>query len=218
MSESKYTVHPNYPEVKIWAKEEWKNIPGFGGLYQASNKGRIRSIPRIIIRDVKNRRRGDWVTRTIAGRILKPANDRGTRLFVGMCGGTHSVHRLVLSSFIPQPAGKKECCHNDGDPTNNRLENLRWDTHKGNHQDRVKHGTNNAGETNGSSVLTEKEVVLIRQMYASNKYLMKNLAKMFGVKEDAIRKIVRGITWKHISYLPNSNFGRGANRTRKLKT
>jgi hypothetical protein len=32
-------------------------------------------------------------------------------------------------------------CHNDGDPTNNALPNLRWDTQAGNLADRLAHGT-----------------------------------------------------------------------------
>jgi len=51
------------------------------------------------------------------------------------------VHRLVLEAFIgPAPKGTI-CCHNDGDPTNNRLENLRWDTHSSNTRDAIRHGT-----------------------------------------------------------------------------
>lgn len=34
-----------------------------------------------------------------------------------------------------------ECCHNDGNPSNNIVENLRWDTHSGNMMDRTLHGT-----------------------------------------------------------------------------
>lgn len=50
------------------------------------------------------------------------------------------IHRLVLEAFIgPCPEGM-EGCHNDGDASNNHLENLRWDTHSANMYDRVKHG------------------------------------------------------------------------------
>jgi hypothetical protein len=31
-------------------------------------------------------------------------------------------------------------CHNDGDPTNDHLDNLRWDTHAANMQDAADHG------------------------------------------------------------------------------
>jgi hypothetical protein len=34
-----------------------------------------------------------------------------------------------------------ECCHYDGDPANNRVGNLRWDTRSSNNLDAVRHGT-----------------------------------------------------------------------------
>jgi hypothetical protein len=56
---------------------------------------------------------------------------------------TRKVHRLVLETFVgPCPDGM-ECCHNNGDPADNRLENLRWDTLSSNAYDRVEHGVHN---------------------------------------------------------------------------
>lgn len=50
------------------------------------------------------------------------------------------VHHLVLFAFIgPRPEGK-ECCHNNGNGFDNRVENLRWDTHLNNMEDRLRHG------------------------------------------------------------------------------
>jgi hypothetical protein len=55
--------------------------------------------------------------------------------------GYRFVHRLVLEAFVgPCPEGM-ECRHLDGDPANNRLENLRWGTHRENAADQVRHGT-----------------------------------------------------------------------------
>ncbi|MGO1563156.1 MAG: HNH endonuclease signature motif containing protein [Actinomycetaceae bacterium] len=51
------------------------------------------------------------------------------------------VHRLVLEAFIgPCPEGM-EACHNNGNRTDNRLENLRWDTRLANAHDAIRHGT-----------------------------------------------------------------------------
>jgi hypothetical protein len=67
----------------------------------------------------------------------------------------------------PCPPGM-EACHNNGDPTDNRLCNLRWDTHANNEADKIRHGTyfiraRLKGERNGNSKLTEEEVRLIRE-------------------------------------------------------
>ena len=52
-----------------------------------------------------------------------------------------SLHRLILAAFIPMPRPGMLACHNDGDPTNSMLSNLRWDTPKGNNADKQRHGT-----------------------------------------------------------------------------
>jgi len=52
----------------------------------------------------------------------------------------YKLHRLVLLTFVgPCPEGM-EACHNDGLKTNNRLSNLRWDTHRNNIQDALDSG------------------------------------------------------------------------------
>lgn len=58
------------------------------------------------------------------------------------------VHRMVLETFVgPCPEGL-EACHNDGNPLNNRLDNLRWDTKSANAQDTLQHGRHSmAGRT-----------------------------------------------------------------------
>ncbi len=51
------------------------------------------------------------------------------------------VHVLVLTAFRGHCPAGMEGCHNDGDPKNNRLSNLRWDTHSANQKDGFRHGT-----------------------------------------------------------------------------
>lgn len=36
------------------------------------------------------------------------------------------VSYLVARAFLPNPAGRPYVCHRDGDPTNNRVDNLFW--------------------------------------------------------------------------------------------
>ena len=120
--------------------ENWKPVVGYEGLYEVSDQGRVRSLDRV----VPHARSGVMKRK---GKILKqsPINQDGY-LAIGLHRNGHQkkrmVHRLVLMAFVgPCPEGM-EGCHNNGVNTDNRLENLRWDTPKENSEDIKRHGRN----------------------------------------------------------------------------
>ncbi|ERG63471.1 hypothetical protein L332_03560 [Agrococcus pavilionensis RW1] len=117
--------------------ENWLPVVGYEGWYEVSDLGRVRSVSREVRTGVG--------TRHMQGRVLRPFTRADGRYSVTLSRDderrTRLVHRMVLEAFVgPQPTGA-ECCHHDGDPTNNRLTNLRWDTHTGNEADKRRHGT-----------------------------------------------------------------------------
>lgn len=125
--------------------EIWKAIVGWEGFYEVSNWGRVRSLDRVVPN-------GRGSVRRVPGRIMKPYKDRPKypHMIIQLSRGGRSkehaqfplVHKLVLEAFVgPRPPGL-EACHNNGDGTDNRVSNLRWDTHKANMADQFKHGTN----------------------------------------------------------------------------
>ena len=117
-------------------EEAWRPIATTNGAYEVSDIGRVRSTPRII-------ERRDGKPLTIRGRILKSWTKRSGHIEVNLgSNNPRRVHRLVLEAFVgPNPAGMMGC-HNDGNPGNNRLDNLRWDTGSENSLDTVRHGRN----------------------------------------------------------------------------
>lgn len=105
------------------------------------------------------------------------------------------VHVLVLELFVGHRPEGMEACHTDGNPTNNHVSNLRWDTPQGNWADRKRHGRGCEGEKNpGGGKLTTSEVEAIRTRRADGE-LLRNLAADFGVSTAMISKITRGEAW-----------------------
>ena len=122
--------------IKNLPGEVWRDIPEFPG-YKASNMGRIGSCKKQGARGEK------WHATEDIQRVLRPITTPGGYKSLGIMGpdGVRQVraHRLVARAFLgPCPDGQ-EVCHYDGNPSNNRLENLRYDTRKGNMRDKIRH-------------------------------------------------------------------------------
>ena len=103
-----------------------------------------------------------WSKRFGTWRRRRPSPDRFGYLWVTFrVGGQmlmRMVHRLILETFTgPCPEGMI-ACHNNGNPSDNRLGNLRWDTHRSNQADMVRHGTARRGQGHPNAKLTESQV------------------------------------------------------------
>lgn len=115
--------------------EEWRSVVGHEGSYEVSSLGRVRSLDRM----VPSAHGSERIAR---GRVLKPGQVRGRHQYVNLGkGNSQYVHALVASAFLGAKPVGLEICHNDGDATNNSVENLRYDTHQGNYMDMFVHGT-----------------------------------------------------------------------------
>lgn len=121
--------------------EQWRPVPGYEGFYEASDRGRVRSLDRIQAFTYKRR----TLDRLVAGRVLKTSPSTGGYRQVTLSRERHKrqflVHRLVLNTFVgPLPDGM--CTrHLNGDPADNRLVNLAYGTQSENMKDKVAHGT-----------------------------------------------------------------------------
>lgn len=95
--------------------EEWRDVVGYEGLYQVSNKGIVRSL---LFNKVK---------------ILKQGRASNGYLFVNLWKDKkvkpHRIHRLVAEAFIPNPDNLPCVNHKDETRDNNTLENLEWCSH-----------------------------------------------------------------------------------------
>lgn len=170
--------------------EQWRPVIGFEGLYEISDLGSIRSVPR---RSRNNVRLGGY----LKGEILSRIPYMRVTLFKDGVRHRSSIHRLVYEAFRgPIPRGM--CvCHNDGDPGNNQIYNLRLDTQSGNLADRNDHGTNIVGERNGRAKVTEDQVREMHRRHAAGETIYR-IAKDYPIDRTGVNGIILGYTWKHI--------------------
>lgn len=121
------------------APEKWKPIKGYEQSYEASDQGRIRSIDRLVVDSLGRRRKYQGCI--LSPGAQPPSGHLHVNLKVGGGSFSRAVHAIVLETFVgPCPPGL-ECCHENGDPSDNRVSNLRWDTRSSNVQDALRHGT-----------------------------------------------------------------------------
>lgn len=174
--------------------EEWKPIPGHFG-YEASDMGRLRSIDRTIVFEAYTTRCGverAASVRKFKGRILRPARCASGHWSTPLGRGSGKfVHVLVMLAFVGPPPEGHEVAHNDGDPSNNSLSNLRYATRSGNMLDKVHHG---------QCLLSVAHIRLLREVWPTlTRHGYKSwFARELGVSPGYAANIAANINFKGI--------------------
>lgn len=110
---------PHFQEK--FMKEIWKDVQGYEDLYQVSNLGRVKSLPKVV--DIKR------CKITLKEKMLSQI-EKGDYLSVILCNNRNrrqfSIHRLVAIAFIDNPNSLPEVNHKDEDKHNNVVSNLEW--------------------------------------------------------------------------------------------
>jgi hypothetical protein len=165
-------------------RERWRIAKDYPN-YEVSNLGRIRSVTtRKVLRGyLKRHPSGRVVTKIMT--LTKDDVVHYVRL-----------HQLVLRAFKGSCPDGMEGCHNDGNPDNNRIDNLRWDTHLNNMLDQIKHGTKtnppkHAGDGHPNAKLTMDQVRHIQQ-YPIRRGDKALLAREYGVSQTHIARVIKG--------------------------
>jgi hypothetical protein len=170
--------------LPISINEIWKDIPGYEGLYQASNLGRVKRLGYYPSN-------GIYVDEKIR---KQTTNNRGYRTLSIYKNNIHKhcqVHRLILLAFIGQPQRGMVCFHNNGIRDDNRLENLRYDANK---PDFIPCYN---GEDHPGAKLTASYVKKIRYLLSIG-ISQREIADKYRLTQPAISAIKRRVTWSHI--------------------
>jgi len=166
------------------SEEEWRQAPGWGGLYEISSYGRVARI-------WKSHRniRLFWIDKNGNPRIAlrkKPLIKNVT------------IARLVAEAWHgPCPDGC-EVSHLDGDTLNNSPSNLIWETHRQNCARKRDHGTILIGEESPVSKITTRDAREIKALLEHG-VRATTISRVFGVSAHIINDIKRCKTWRHVS-------------------
>lgn len=161
-------------------REIWKPIPGYEGLYEVSNFGRVRSLFRY-------------------KKILKPSpNWNGyvtAELWKEKKRKRIAIHRLVATCFCDNPYNKPFVNHKDETRTNNCAENLEWVTHVEN----CNYGTAVSRRLEHVNYGERRRSISVNQFDKEGKLIAKwnsisECARSVGVHESCVRNVMRGKT------------------------
>lgn len=173
--------------------ETFVDIIGYEGLYQISNLGRVKSLPK-------------YRNSTETGEIfLKPSKTQKgyltVRLYKDTIAKDFPIHRLVASMFIENSRNKPEVNHKNGIKDDNISENLEWCTGSEN----VKHAfeiglrIKQFGSAGNYHKLNEEKVLQIKTRYNNGGTAMRKLAKEYSVDYALIQRIIKGTAWPHVT-------------------
>lgn len=185
-------------------REEWKDIQGFEGRYKISNKGRVKALEKVVMKE----------------RILKPGNVNGYEA-VNLYNENHGksrmyIHRLVASAFIENPCGLPYVNHKDENKSNNNSDNLEWCTPKEN----VNFGTSIERRTKNTDFkrIAAKRAKQVSQYSLDGELIQRygslsECARLTGFDASGISKVCRGKASSAYGYIwkyETDNQDRGA--------
>ena len=98
-------------------QEVWKPVPGYEGLYEVSDQGRVKNAQERILSP--NRQTNDYLS------VHLYKHGKHTR-------SPKTIHKLVATVFLTKPEGATEVNHKNFNKQDNRAENLEWTTSRQN--------------------------------------------------------------------------------------
>lgn len=167
-------------------EEVWKPITGYEGLYEVSNYGRVKSLPKL-----RKARQG---IRKVRERIMKLTLNKTTgylcvNFTIYNKTNAQRVHNLVAFAFCSNPEKKSQVNHIDTNKLNNTAENLEWSTPLENTRHSLKTGCKK------SLVLSVEKVKEIKDM-AKMGMTNSQIALVLGIQRKMAWRVTTNQIWQ----------------------
>lgn len=177
--------------------EKWKDIIGYEGFYQVSNKGRVkRTAEKFPYKE----------------HYLKAISNRYGYLYVCLCiknkHKVKTIHRLVAQAFIPNDENKPCVNHIDGNKTNNNVGNLEWCTHSENTTHAYKAKLinittekfikSNQAKSKARRKCTDEQVKEIKKIHVETGWGSHRIAQIVKLNRAIVENIIRNRNYKEI--------------------
>ena len=167
--------------------EIWKDIADYEGLYQVSNRGRVKSLPR---NGTSKSEKLLNLHKDSKGSYNVSLSKNGKRKIA-------YVHRLVAEAFLPNPYNLPQVWHIDGNSENNEVDNLIWCT-----QEFIMNQLRLTlkSKPNNNKKLSDDDIEMIRAIYKKGDSIfgVTALAKQYQVSKSTISYIVNNITYNRV--------------------
>lgn len=180
-------------------EEKWLEVPGYEGIYEVSDLGKVRSSKDKV---TKSKLHGDrvWQQRILRQKTDKKGYKR-VDLWKKKQNKTYLVHRLVMLAFIGEDKNKPYVNHIDGNPSNNYLENLEWCTS----QENLLHAyENRLNESPDPIILFNSNTQEMNYFYSKSK-ASEFLGRNNGYVSNLLKSGVSEVDEYRIFVLPNNS-------------
>lgn len=160
--------------------EIWKYINGYEGLYEISNKGKVRNAE---------------------GRILKARTQNKGYFYVTLHSNhkerKFTIHRLVAEVFIPKINGFNQVNHINGNKKDNSVENLEWCNQRLNYNHGMQKFLYSHNENHYFAKLTNEQVRTIPTLFKIG-FTRTTISRILNVNVSSIEAIEKGISYREL--------------------
>lgn len=175
--------------------EIWKPVKGYENLYEVSNNGAVKTLPRTIeVSCHKNFTR----LHPISAKLKIPRIGKNGYMTVALIRENKTyntyLHRIIGEAFIKKPDGSNVINHKNGIKTDNRLDNLEWVTSSINNQ----HAIDTRLRKPAKACIDESIALKINEMKAQ-KYSNEKVAKILGLSEYSVAQFANGKSYKYLN-------------------